>query len=130
MNLKGLEGYVPGGYWEAYNGTVNSQSKPKAPQPVPRTKSPPNTTSTPEKNNLENEEWYHGKLSRPESEKLLSNFSNGVYLIRESVNRVSICCIILFSNLCSETVSKVLFFTNQRVPAVSGRCGIYQFRQF
>lgn len=95
MNLKGLEGYVPGAYWETYHSTSSPRSSPptrrKPPQPVPRNRSPP-TTGAPEKPaTMEDEAWYHGKMSRPESEKLLSNFSNGVFLIRESVNRVSGC---------------------------------------
>ena len=93
VNLKGLEGYVPGAYWEAYHSTSSPRSSPptrrRPPQPVPRNRSPPNTATTPDKPaSIDDEAWYHGKMSRPESEKLLSNFSNGVFLIRESVNRV------------------------------------------
>ncbi|XP_067934856.1 uncharacterized protein [Watersipora subatra] len=83
VNLKGLEGYVPGGYWEACSKSASPLPRTKVPQPMPRNLSPPTSGSI-----YENEAWYHGKLSRPESEKLLANFSNGIYVIRESVNRV------------------------------------------
>lgn len=94
VNLKGLEGYVPGAYWETYHTLSSPRTSPpgrrKAPQPVPRTRSPPHNVAAVEKDALELEKWYHGKMSRPESEKLLSTCANGVFLIRESVNRVSL----------------------------------------
>lgn len=99
MNLKGLEGYVPGGFWERYqegSNNLSSLSPPlgrrKPPQPMPRSRSPPNSTTpqgSVDKLDGEGEAWYHGRMSRPESEKILQPLDNGVYLIRESVNRVS-----------------------------------------
>lgn len=109
VNLKGLEGYVPGAYWEAYYSTSSPRASPpsrrKPPQPVPRNRSPPSSSlekaDRPEKpqkvekaTSMEDEPWYHGKMSRPQSEKVLSSSTNGVFLIRESVNRVRLCKVI------------------------------------
>jgi len=118
VNLRGFEGYVPGAYWEPVPSKTapSPATRHRTPQPVPRTHSPVpppcqpitsivttvatttastvSTTSAPliERNSMESELWYHGKMSRPQSEKKLSNFGNGVFLIRESVNRVSSEC--------------------------------------